>query len=734
MIRSSSVALSPAAARQALVRAFVVFAVLASVLGGIVAAAFWRETDTQRTLLEVNESDHVELQGEIIVGDFKSVVSDLAVVVESGAVEAALDDPSPENRQALAEQFALLAAAKGIYDQVRLLNASGQEVVRVNYDQGQPIVVSVERLQYVGNQYYFAGTIDLERGQVFVSPFDLNMEYGEIERPLKPTIRFGAPAFDRQGQKRGIVVLNYLGSELIAKLRRAEANSPGRIALLNPDGYWLSSPRTEDEWGFMFSDRKGDSLQARAPEIWEDIASADRGQFLAKDGSGLYTFETVYPMEQFRSARTTQRYAAAPVGPALSAQTYQWKIVSHIPTAELDVQLRQPAEVLVPLAAGLAAVVAAVSWFIARASVVQRQITSALRQNEERFRQLAETIDEVFWIASADGKRFEYVSPAYAQLWGRPPTEVQDCPAAWTSAIHHEDQAKREAAWRRIAQDAAFDVEYRVVRPDGSVRWVKDRGFAVRDHRGRIVRVAGIAADVTLLKQAQEQVLQSERLAAIGEAMTGLAHESRNALQRSQAGLEMLVRRVSGQPDSLELIAEIQQAQNYLHGLYEEVRGYASPLHPRCRTANLRELLAETWDHLSVERNGRPARIVEEEGSTTDASCEVDVQSIQQVLRNILENALAAAPLEAEIRVRWTATRLDGRPALACAIADNGPGLTPEQQRRIFDPFYTTKSRGTGLGMAITRRIVEAHGGRIAASRAAGGGASIEVVLPRNAS
>ena len=723
--------LSRASRRLAAVRAVVVFAVLAMVFGSIVAAAFWRETESNRTLLEVNESDHVKLQGEVIAGDFKSVVSDLAVLVESRTVRAALDDPSPENRQALADELSLLIEAKGIYDQVRLLNAGGQEVVRVNYVQDAAAVVPVEQLQYMGNQYYFSGTFDLQRGQVFVSPFDLNMEYGAIEQPYKPTIRFGAPAFDSQSEKRGIVILNYLGRELIAKLRRAEVNSPGQIMLLNPEGYWLASPEREREWAFMFADRKADTLASREPKLWSEIASADSGQLPWQDG--LYTFETVYPMEQFLTARTTLRLETMPAGQALSAQTYHWKIVSHVSRLQLAAQLRQPADVLLPLMVGLTAVVAAVSWFIARNSVAQQQITAALRQNEERFRQLAETIDEVFWIASADGRLFEYVSPAFAQIWGRSPSALRDSPGLWASAIHPEDQAKREAAWRQLAAEGAFDVEYRLLKPDGAIRWVNDRGFAMRDARGNILRVAGIAADITLLKQAQQQVLQNERLAAIGEAMTGLAHESRNALQRSQAGLEMLVRRASGQPDSLELIAEIQQAQNYLHGLYEEVRGYASPLHPRCRAADLRAVLNETWDHLSLDRNGRPARIVEEGGGTPDAACEVDVQALQQVLRNILENALAAAPREAEIRVRWTATELDGRPALRCAISDNGPGLTPDQQRRIFDPFYTTKSRGTGLGMAITRRIVEAHGGRISAGGEPGRGATIEIILPRHA-
>ncbi len=103
----------------------------------------------------------------------------------------------------------------------------------------------------------------------------------------------------------------------------------------------------------------------------------------------------------------------------------------------------------------------------------------------------------------------------------------------------------------------------------------------MRDISGLPYRVAGLAEDVTELRERQQSELQTQRLAAIGEAMTGLAHESRNALQRSQAGLEMLAKRVKDRPDAESILAEIQQSQRHLHRLYEEVRGYAVPIRPQ---------------------------------------------------------------------------------------------------------------------------------------------------------
>jgi signal transduction histidine kinase len=231
--------------------------------------------------------------------------------------------------------------------------------------------------------------------------------------------------------------------------------------------------------------------------------------------------------------------------------------------------------------------------------------------------------------------------------------------------------------------------------------------------RNRLAHIAEQKRLARKLQQAQEQALQSERLAAIGQMMTGLAHESGNALARSKACLEMLAWEVEDKPEALELIDRIQKAQNHLKHLYEEVRGYAAPIKLDCEVWDLSGIWRQAWENLSVSRQGRDASLSEETGGL-DLQCAVDQFRLEQVFRNILENALAACPDPVRIEVRCSEALLDGQPAVRVALQDNGPGLSAEQRRRIFDPFFTTKTKGTGLGMAIAKRIVEAHGGRIA--------------------
>lgn len=247
---------------------------------------------------------------------------------------------------------------------------------------------------------------------------------------------------------------------------------------------------------------------------------------------------------------------------------------------------------------------------------------------------------------------------------------------------------------------------------------------------GETINLLSIGHDISELRAAQQRLVQQERLAAIGEAMTGLAHESRNALQRSQACLEMLASRVEDRPEAQNLIARIQQAQNHLHHLFEEVREYAAPIVLRPVEHDLRQLLRETWELLAAGRGDRLARLLEI-GAHTSRPCEVDWFAVQQVFRNVLENAIDACREPMEIEVQYEAADVAGQPGVRIAIRDNGPGLTPEQQRRIFDAFYTTKTQGTGLGMAIAKRLVEAHGGRMEATSQPGSGTEILITLPR---
>ncbi|MBN3875558.1 PAS domain-containing protein [Nostoc sp. JL23] len=140
----------------------------------------------------------------------------------------------------------------------------------------------------------------------------------------------------------------------------------------------------------------------------------------------------------------------------------------------------------------------------------RKRSAETLRESEERFRQLAENIDAVFWIKEVSKNRVSYVSPAYKKLWGLNPQELYQGQQAWVDRIHPEDREATDRAFHEKAVAGQFDEEYRIILPNGSIRWVHDRCFPLRDETGEIYRFAGIAEDISDRKQVEQALRDSE--------------------------------------------------------------------------------------------------------------------------------------------------------------------------------------------------------------------------------
>jgi PAS domain S-box-containing protein len=135
----------------------------------------------------------------------------------------------------------------------------------------------------------------------------------------------------------------------------------------------------------------------------------------------------------------------------------------------------------------------------------RKRAEEQLRQSEERFRQMAENITEVFWMTDPDKNTMLYISPGYEKIWGRTCESLLKQPSAWLDAIHPEDRNRvlRSALDNQVS--GRYDEEYRIIRPDGSLRWIRDRASPVRDPAGRVYRITGIAEDITERKKVEEQ-------------------------------------------------------------------------------------------------------------------------------------------------------------------------------------------------------------------------------------
>ena len=236
-----------------------------------------------------------------------------------------------------------------------------------------------------------------------------------------------------------------------------------------------------------------------------------------------------------------------------------------------------------------------------------------------------------------------------------------------------------------------------------------------------------IVHNLTDLRAAQERAGRSDRLAAVGQAAAALGHECRTALQRAKACLSMLRLEAADRPKALDLVERTNRAVEDLTRMVEDVRIAVSRPHLRCEPCDLRAVWRAAWEQTA---GADPAGLVVNQAET-DPTLTADPFRLRQVFANLFANALAAGASRVTIAV--ADATLHDQPALRVVVRDDGPGLSAEQRRRMFEPFYTTRPNGTGLGMTIVQSIVEAHSGTVAAADVTAG-TEIVITLPRDLS
>lgn len=195
------------------------------------------------------------------------------------------------DRAEMVHHFEDVSRHSNLYHKLRYIDMQGNELIRVDYNMGQPEDIQLDRLQNKAHRYYFKETVQLEPNQIYVSPFDLNKDYGQVTKPLTPVIRFAMPVYRQNGFKDGILILNYLGSMLIKQLEKATSGGTGNLLLLNSDGFGLSVLEPEEKWVGELSEKMSNKLSVSDPEAWQEIVKQPMGQF--ETGKGLYSYSSI---------------------------------------------------------------------------------------------------------------------------------------------------------------------------------------------------------------------------------------------------------------------------------------------------------------------------------------------------------------------------------------------------------------------------------------------------------
>jgi PAS domain S-box-containing protein len=385
---------------------------------------------------------------------------------------------------------------------------------------------------------------------------------------------------------------------------------------------------------------------------------------------------------------------------------------------------------------------------------------NSLRESEERFRQLAENIHEVFWLSTPDKNRVIYVSPTYEKIWGRSCQSLYDSPRDWLDAIHPEDREQVLDAALSEQQTGIYDKEYRIVRADGDIRWIRDRAFPVRDAAGEIYRVAGIAEDITERKEADDALRRAhesleekvgERTQELTEAnvklrdldrlksefLANMSHELRTPLNAIIGFSELMHDGKAGGPVSAEqkeYLGDILSSATHLLQLINDVldlsKVEAGRMEVLKSTIRIEEIISEVTQNVAPIMSVKGLKLIREIPAELPPIV-TDRRKLLQILLNLASNAVKFTD-HGEVRIRCRT--MSG--TMELSVSDTGIGIKPEELPLLFQPFsqidgsLRKRHEGTGLGLYLSERLANLLGGDLTVESEYGKGSTFTITLP----
>jgi two-component system sensor kinase FixL len=368
----------------------------------------------------------------------------------------------------------------------------------------------------------------------------------------------------------------------------------------------------------------------------------------------------------------------------------------------------------------------------------EKAAEKSLKDSEARL-QLAQSAGRIgTWEWDVQNAR-AVCSESYRQLYGLDPKGPgHQTPEDWLAQVHPEDRDRVLNKWQSALDSGQLENEYRIIRPDGSVRWVFDRGVPIFDTEGPPTRFIGVNVDVTERKESEQrlgelqlELLHASRLSAMGQMAAALAHELNQPLGAaanfmSAARFALKGDKAAAERASARIDKAIEQTVR-AGAILSRLRDYIAKGEIDKRITNARQLLQDAVE-LALVGAKDPTLRVRFDFEDRDRELLVDRIQIQQVAFNLVRNAIEATEGK-KVREIIVATRSAAEDELEISVADTGSGL-PDDPETVFQPFVTSKTTGMGVGLSICRTIVNAHGGRLWAEARTGGGAVFRFTLP----
>ncbi len=808
----------------------------------------------RREALASSESGLLDVAEQLFESALHESRADIDLLAHLPLLGSYLNRPDEALRRQIEAYFVTFLQAYKHYDQVRYIDQNGLEIIRANDHAGKPDIVAREALQHKGARYYFQQSIRLPRGDIYVSPMDLNRERGEIEQPHKPVIRFGVPVYDAAGELRGVIVINRKGGDLLQAYRQLMKRSDkGHGVLLNADGYWLVGPKQEDEWGFAL-DRPEVSFARRLPQVWSALKGQPQGR--VDTPQGLFLFKAFTP--NWHRPVFSHTREASPV--TLASDRLRWFFLRHIPLSELA-----ETEFFNRSLIGLGyLLLALLTWQFAYYSVLrqeaQRRLARSVRQMEtsqriarlgswqldedlqalfgsDQFKQLLPSfdggfdgfIDQVhandqlrvrrtfeqamnrresfaleFRLQEADAEEIRHVRAEGAVIndptQGRPHLEgtLQDISERWRAKEHvqrligiidrspdfvgiadtqgrlsfhnraalrlvglaedadlsclkigdmHPPQAARRVLTEAIPEaikQGSYTFDNLLLRRDGREIPVSQTVMAHLDEDGSPAYFSTIMRDITEVQRTvrlQEQARVDAEAAnqAKSEFLANMSHEIRTPLN-GITGMARMLREEAIDATQRERCEIMERSAEALMSLINSVldlsRIEAGSLTLESVDLDLPRLIDDVWQAQRVVAEQKGLSLLRRSTGELPRWCRGDPGRLRQVLNNLVGNAIKFTP-KGRVLIHCGGERgREGCFTLRIAVEDQGIGMSPDQQERLFERFsqadssISRKYGGSGLGLTICKQLVERMGGQIGLDSVLGAGSTFWFTLP----
>lgn len=465
-------------------RALLIWLLLTLPVGAVLWAIHDAQSDAALTITLARESHTINQARQLIAAVTDRAEGDALYLAAQSALREWLDTGTEAARKRLVADFIAFAWHRGLYDQLRFLDPRGQELLRVDWKEGEPVSLPREALQDKSDRDYMRALPTLGAGELYVSRFDLNVENGAVEQPLRPVIRFGTPVFDAEGL-RGFVLLNYAGRRLLDRLRAiTDEQEGGRLQLLDSEGYWLLGSHPEQEWGFQYPGRSERRFSRQYPEAWGAITGgAESGQFTR--GGDLYSYARIRAIPSARE---------------------EWILVSRMPAATLAAASSGQAAVFGSLFGFLALALALLVYYSIRRSQAEADRLASDAQAAAVLDGVADGI-----IVINEQGLVEALNPAVREIFGYPESEVigHNIKLLMPEPYHSEhDGYLRNYRTTGVKKIIGIGREVEGRRKDGSTFPLGLRVSEIGGDGER--RFAGVVRDISNQKRAERQLRQSE--------------------------------------------------------------------------------------------------------------------------------------------------------------------------------------------------------------------------------